>query len=96
MSLAEDARAAQMAGMSYGKYVALNGTSAARKRKAGIEVMPVNAVVKRTCPHCGMEFIPGRVNQIYCGYDCKTIEDNKRRLKRMREARRNENSTEGR
>lgn len=96
MSLSEDARAAQRAGMSYGKYVALYGTSAARKRKAGQEEAFGRAVAKLTCPHCGTRFIPNRVNQIYCCYDCKVLEDNKRRLKRLREAHKNANSKEGR
>lgn len=35
----------------------------------------------RKCPHCGKEFMPNRISQIYCSVRCKYDERNERRRK---------------
>ena len=63
--LALDAAAALAAGMSYGKWKALQGIKVPEKKVEGI---PEGW---KACKHCGKPFKPNRASQLYCEIECQ-------------------------
>lgn len=78
-NLSATAIAAQRAGMSYGKYVALHGIRCS-------EPIVVDVPTK-ICPECGKEFpIAGRRwNTIYCDPECQILHGQRLALQRYYE-----------
>lgn len=64
--LARDAAAALAAGMSYGRWKAMQPAARIEQKK------PAESYVEHTCAYCGCKFIRyDRKVQKYCGYRCK-------------------------
>lgn len=86
-NLAKDAASALAAGMSYGRWKALQDNPVAVKKK---DEIPENWKV---CPHCGKSFKPRpKSRQIYCEVYCqqqaqaiKSSEKNRERQQRYRD-----------
>lgn len=82
--LARNAMLAKQAGMSYGKWKAMQETIQIKKKESPEEDMKV-------CPYCGKKFKPKSKKQKYCDITCQQqhwYENNKERLnERIREKR---------
>lgn len=85
-NLAKDAAAALAAGMSYGKWKALQENPLPKKKK---DEIPDGWKV---CKRCGKPFKPKATNQKYCDFVCQRAETEERRkakhldeMKRYRE-----------
>lgn len=81
--LAQDAIAAQKAGMSYGQYMAT-------KEPAVIKPKPLPGVVRMVvCRYCGKEFpVYHHKNKVYCDTFCRDLYY-KQQLRERREAEKN-------
>ena len=82
-ALSRDAAAARAAGLSYGKYKALQNEAGEHKIDPKREKVPVDVKV---CPVCGCLFLPRHKNKIYCDDVCKSRATEARRRERNREA----------
>lgn len=82
--LAQDAAAALAAGMSYGKWKAMQGNPVVIKKQ---EIVPDGWLI---CKHCGEPFKPKtKRKQFYCGAWCQSTasrERNEEKLKEYRKA----------
>ena len=79
-NLAKDAAAALAAGMSYGRWKAMQENPVAVKKK---DETPENWKV---CPHCGKSFKPRKgCRQIYCEFYCQQAAQEIRRSEKNRE-----------
>ena len=78
-NLAKDAAEALKAGMSYGKWKALQKTVPIKKK----EGIPDGW---RVCKHCGMPFKPKMKSQIYCEAACQRAEACKKHKAKQLEA----------
>lgn len=59
--------AAQKAGTSYGKYMAMHGPI-----QADMEDEEAPQGIVKICPQCGKEFAQGKIKQkIYCSFECQ-------------------------
>ena len=69
--LTQDCIAARKAGMTYGKWKALQPRVEVVMPKQE-EKKPVakKELPKRVCRYCGKEFTGDNGNSLYCGYDC--------------------------
>lgn len=78
--LAQDAAAALAAGMSYGKWKAMQDNPVAVKKK---DETPENWKI---CPHCGKPFKPRpKTRQIYCELYCQQAAQSIKRSEKNRE-----------
>lgn len=73
--LSADSMAAREAGMSYGKYMALNHKPVERKPE------PVEDG-GRVCKICGAKFFTARPNQLCCSSKCSTVNNRVRARER--------------
>jgi hypothetical protein len=87
--LARNAMLARQAGMSYGKWKALQPI-------IPIEPKKVDESHMKTCPYCGVKFYSDKPNRKYCGANCQmqiNIERAKLRAKKKKEEEENESKT---
>jgi ribosomal protein L37AE/L43A len=64
--------AAQKAGTSYGKYMAMHGYHP--PIRADVEDVEAPHGVPKICPQCGKEFTQGKIMQkIYCSLECQKM-----------------------
>lgn len=42
-----------------------------RHRRRKVESLPVDSVMRKVCPHCGITFCANRSSQVHCCRDCK-------------------------
>lgn len=62
--------AAQKAGTSYGKYMAMHGYHP--PIQADVEDVEASQGIVKICPQCGKEFTQGKIRQkIYCSFECQ-------------------------
>ena len=62
--------AAQKAGTSYGKYMAMHGYHP--PIQADVEDVEAPQGISKICPQCGKEFTQGKIKQkIYCSLECQ-------------------------
>lgn len=62
--------AAQKAGTSYGKYMAMHGYHP--PIQADTEEVEAPQGISKICPQCGKEFTQGKIKQkIYCSLECQ-------------------------
>lgn len=99
-NLTRNAIKAQQAGMSYGKYMALQYENGREMRKAAEPDEPEDTerdgrsrrtpAEPKTCVWCGKVFTPyyNHPHIKYCGADCRRLGENYRRVERRRNAER--------
>ena len=75
--------AAQEAGMSYGKYMALHGYNPPIIRREPDDNEDDNAI----CPECGKPFHKTDKCRVYCSFDCYSAYSRKRANRRYHEKR---------
>ena len=73
-NLALDAKMALQAGMSYGKWKAMN--PATKEREKAIDV---SGMRKMECPNCGITFYTKRHNKRFCSELCRYEFNNRTR-----------------
>ena len=97
-NLAKDAAVALAAGMSYGKWKAMQDFPVVIEKETGrILVLDKPAVIEkkaeeipeswRTCKRCGKPFKPNKFGrtQVYCEYECQRAAQMERNRAKMRE-----------
>ena len=77
--LDKDVAAADAAGMSYGRYKALQNEEAERRIDPAEEKVPENVKI---CPWCGVLFVPRFKLRVYCSDKCKGRATEARRRER--------------
>lgn len=78
--LAQDAAAALAAGMSYGRWKAMQGTTVPEKK---VEENPADW---QACPHCGKLFKKKKGSRkIYCEPNCQMAANQERRKEKQKE-----------
>ena len=76
--------AAQKAGMSYGKYMAMHGYHP--PIQADVEVVEAPQGIIKVCPQCGKEFTQGKIRQkIYCSLECQKAHAQRAAKRRYRD-----------
>lgn len=82
--------AAQKAGTSYGKYMAMHGYHP--PIQADVEDVEAPQGISKICPQCGKEFTQGKIKQkIYCSLECQKAHVQRAAQRRYRD-RKNEES----
>lgn len=76
--------AAQKAGTSYGKYMAMNGYHP--PIQADVEDVEASQGISKICPQCGKEFTQGKITQkIYCSLECQKAHAQRAAQRRYRD-----------
>ena len=76
--------AAQEAGMSYGKYMAMHGYHP--PIQADVEDVEAPQGISKICPQCGKEFTQGKIKQkIYCSFECQKAHAQRAAQRRYRD-----------
>lgn len=76
--------AAQEAGMSYGKYMAMHGYHP--PIQADTEDVQAPQGISKICPQCGKEFTQGKIKQkIYCSLQCQKAHAQRAAQRRYRD-----------
>ena len=76
--------AAQKAGTSYGKYMAMHGYNP--PIQADVEDVEALQGIVKVCPQCGKEFTQGKIKQkIYCSLECQKAHAQRAAKRRYRD-----------
>jgi ribosomal protein L37AE/L43A len=76
--------AAQKAGTSYGKYMAMHGYHP--PIQADVEDVESPQGISKICPQCGKEFTQGKIMQkIYCSLECQKAHAQRAAKRRYRD-----------
>ena len=76
--------AAQKAGTSYGKYMAMHGYHP--PIQADVEDVEAPQGISKICPQCGKEFTQGKIAQkIYCSLECQKAHAQRAAQRRYRD-----------
>lgn len=76
--------AAQKAGTSYGKYMAMHGYHP--PIQADVEDVEAPQVISKICPQCGKKFTQGKIKQkIYCSLECQKAHAQRAAKRRYRD-----------
>ncbi len=86
--LAQDAASARQAGMSYGRWKAMQNPVTITKPDPAKVVPDLECagMIKKICAHCSKEFFTSRrTRQIYCGRPCRDSANYHKKLKKEME-----------
>lgn len=76
--------AAQKAGTSYGKYMAMHGYHP--PIQTDVEDVEAPQGISKICPQCGKEFTQGKIKQkIYCSLECQKAHAQRAAQRRYRD-----------